>query len=351
MPGDDPGSPAAPSSPAPVPGWPVPTSPEGPAKPPRPPGRFWPAIARLLLFVVVAVVLSLAFAFVLTAVPGLDDNDLALGSLVLLPAAAGATALMLTVADMRPSSAIGLPMNGLALQHVAFGTVAGAGLSVSIIGLQWAVGLVEIQYGALEGSLTEVMWAPSLGAGFLVIASAASAEELLFRGYGLQQLMRATHPWAAMILSSVVFGLVHATNPNSSTVGIVNTALFGVLFGLPLLRQRSLWMPAGMHFGWNFSLACMGANVSGLTIRLTGMEVVPVGPAMWSGAEYGPEASLLTSFAVVAAGMLLWRMPLRANEEPVLWDPEPHSGGSETQSTGNAALSHPGNQVQGERKP
>jgi membrane protease YdiL (CAAX protease family) len=200
--------------------------------------------------------------------------------------------------------------------------VAGVGLSVGIIGLQWAAGWVEIQYGTLEGSLTEVMWAPSLGAGFLVIASSAAAEELLFRGYGLQQLMRGTHPWGAVIFSAGVFGLVHASNPNSSNVGIVNTALFGVLFGLPLLRQRSLWLPAGMHFGWNFSLACLGANVSGLTIRLTGLEIVPVGPAVWSGAEYGPEASLLTTFAVVAAGVTLWRMPLRGNDVPVLWDPD-----------------------------
>jgi CAAX protease family protein len=307
-------------------------------------------MGRLLLFVVVVVVLSLAIAFVLAALPWLKDNELALSSLVLLPAAAGATALLLTISDRRPPAAICLPMDGLAWRHLAFGAVVGVGLSVSIIGLQWAAGWVEIQYGAIEGSLTEVMWAPSLGVGFFVMASAASAEELLFRGYGLQQLMRGTHPGAAVILSSVVFGLVHASNPNSSTVGVVNTALFGMLFGLPLLRQRSLWIPAGMHFGWNFSLACLGANVSGLTIRLTGLEIVPVGPAVWSGAEYGPEASLLTSFAVVAAAVLLWRLPLRANEAPVLWDPEPPLGSGEARRDGSELL-HLGIEARTERKP
>jgi membrane protease YdiL (CAAX protease family) len=311
---DDPRIPTGPGLPASVP-------PEKPLQPP-PARRFWPSIARLLLFVVVAVLLSLGFAFVLMALPWFQHNDLALGSLVLLPAAAGATALLLTVGDMRRPAAIGLPMSRLAWQHLAFGTVTGAGLSISIIGLQWAAGWVEVQYGAIEGSLSEVVWAPSIGVGFFVIASAACAEELLFRGYGLQQLMRATHPWAAVIFSSAVFGVVHASNPNSSTVGVVNTALFGVLFGLPLLRQRSLWIPAGMHFGWNFSLACLGANISGLTIRLTDVEVVPVGPAIWSGAEYGPEASLLTTFAVVAGAVLLWRMPLSSNDAAVLWDPD-----------------------------
>jgi hypothetical protein len=261
----------------------------------------------------------------MSGLPGLGESELVLGSLMFLPATVGATALLLTIADRRPSSAVGLPMNGLGARHLLFGVVVGSGLGVSIIGLQWMAGLVEIEYGAVAGSLSEVLWAPPLWVGFLVIASAATAEELLFRGYGLQHLMRATHAWGAVVASSVLFGLVHASNPNSSTVGIVNTVLFGVLFGVPLLRQRSLWIPTGMHFGWNFSLACMGANVSGLTIRLTDVEVVPVGPALWSGAEYGPEASLLASLAVIAAGVLLWRLPLRSNDAPVLWEREPPS--------------------------
>jgi CAAX protease family protein len=347
-------SPAEPDVPPNTPAAAGPASAEAPGiappQAPRPPRRFWPALARLLLFIVAAVALALAFAFVLSAIPWLKENDLALSSLVLLPAAIGSTALLLTIADMRPPSAICLPMNHLAWRHVAFGAAVGAGLSVSIIGLQWAAGWVEIQYGSIEGSLTEVMWAPSLGVGFFVIACAACAEELLFRGYALQQLMRGTHAWGAVLLSSVVFGLVHAANPNSSTVGIVNTALFGLLFGLPLLRQRSLWIPVGMHFAWNFSLACVGANVSGLTIRLTGMEVVPVGPAMWSGAEYGPEASLLTTFAVVAAGLLLWRIPLRANQAPVLWDRDPPPAGVEERPVGGEPLLHLGIDGRGDSK-
>jgi len=236
--------------------------------------------------------------------------------------------LLLTIADMRPPSAVGLPMNRLGLLHLGLGSLVGVSLSAGIVGFQWMAGLVEIQYGSLEGSLTEVLWAPSLGVGFFVIACAASAEELLFRGYGLQQLMRATHPWAAVIVSSALFGLVHAANPNSSRVAVLNTALFGLLFGLALLRHRSLWIPTGMHFGWNFSLACMGANLSGLTIRLTGMEIVPAGPALWSGAEYGPEGSVLATLAVVVAAVVLWCVPLRRNDEPVLWDRDPPGGRS-----------------------
>ncbi len=295
--------------------------------PPQPaphrPGRFWPAIGRLLLFALLVVVFSIGFAVAFSGLPGMEDNELALSTLMFLPATAGATVLLLTISDRKPLSAVGLPFNRLGTRHLLFGTVVGAGLCAIIIGVQWMAGWVEIDYGAVEGSLGEFVWAPSLAEGFLVIAAAAAAEELAFRGYGLQQLMRATHAWGAMIVSSVAFGLVHIGNPNSSPVGIVNTVLFGLLFGISLLRQRSLWIPTGMHFGWNFSLACAGANVSGLTIRLTGMEVVPVGPALWSGAEYGPEASLLASFVVIAAGVLIWCVPLRTNEEPVLWDPDP----------------------------
>jgi hypothetical protein len=299
---------------------------------PRRRGRFWPAILRLMLFVVVSFALLLAFAFVLAGLPGLEESDLVRNSLALLAAAVGATALLLTIADMRPPAALGLPMNRLGMLHLGLGSLIGVSLSVGIVGLQWIAGLVEIQYGALEGSLTEVLWAPSLGVGFIVIACAASAEELLFRGYGLQQLMRATRPWAAVVVSSLLFGVVHATNPNSSRVAVLNTALFGILFGLVLVRHRSLWIPTGMHFGWNFSLACMGANLSGLTIRLTGMEIVPVGPAFWSGAEYGPEGSLLATLAVVGAAVLLWYVPLRRNGEQVLWDRDLPAGQPRSES-------------------
>jgi hypothetical protein len=74
-----------------------------------------------------------------------------------------------------------------------------------------------------------------------------------------------------------------------------------------------------MHVGWNATLATIGANVSGLRIKLAGVAVTPSGPEILTGGDYGPEGSLLTSFAVVAVGFILWRLPA-ARQDQRLWD-------------------------------
>jgi membrane protease YdiL (CAAX protease family) len=287
---------------------------------------------QAVLFAVLTVVLWWGFAWLLDSLPWIE-SELALTTLALLPAVSLATLLLLVLSRSARSSNIGLPLDRLGLQHFGFGAAAGAGLTLSIVTIQWLCGWVELEYGSVAGSLSEVLWAPSLGAGLVVLACGAIGEELMFRGYGLQQFMLASHPWAAVLATSALFGALHRDNPDFSGVALVNTILFGTLFGLALLRHRSLWLPCGIHFGWNFSLACVGANVSGLTIRLTGMEVVPVGPAFWSGAEYGPEASFLTTLVVGFAAALIWYTPLRSQREAVLWE--------QTSSRGNG----PGEEV------
>jgi hypothetical protein len=80
-----------------------------------------------------------------------------------------------------------------------------------------------------------------------------------------------------------------------------------------------------MHFGWNFALAAVGARISGLTIKLTEYEVVPFGPERWTGGAYGPEASLLTTCAVLILGLLVWRLPIRSNDpRPLIWESAGH---------------------------
>ena len=53
-------------------------------------------------------------------------------------------------------------------------------------------------------------------------------------------------------------------NENASIFGIGNTMLWGVLLGFAYLRTRALWLPIGLHFGWNFALPLFGVNLAGL---------------------------------------------------------------------------------------
>jgi hypothetical protein len=113
---------------------------------------------------------------------------------------------------------------------------------------------------------------------------------------------------------------LHTANPNATRLGIANTAGFGILFGYAFVRSRDLWLPAGLHFGWNVTFALFGVNVSGLRMKMTGHEMVWSAGKLWSGGDYGPEASVLTSMYDDRAGRLHLESPIRRQPSP-LTDP------------------------------
>jgi hypothetical protein len=142
-------------------------------------------------------------------------------------------------------------------------------------------------------------------------------EELMMRGYGFQILLANFGTWATIIPCGVVFALLHTANPNATWVGIANTAGFGVLFGYAFVRSRDLWLPAGLHFGWNITLPLFGVNVSGLRMKVTGHDMVWSAGNLWSGGSYGPEASVLTSVVMLVLAVYIWKAPVRRQLSPL----------------------------------
>ena len=268
----------------------------------------WPratVVFRSLLRLVVFVVLTLvswwlAAWAVVPFVDALVASALSLGLSVLV-----STFLMMRLYEMRPFYHVGLFANHAGAVHLGVGIALGGGSSLLILAVQWAFGWVR-----LERAPNPDGWLPTLAFGVVVLAVGAVGEELLFRGYGFQHLIRAFGPWFSVLSTSLLFGWAHTANPSFSRVSMINTAMFGIVFGYAYWRTRDLWLPLGMHFAWNFSLAVVGANVSGLKIKLLGISVVSTGPALWSGGDYGPEASLLTTAVLVASTVFLWRVRL-----------------------------------------
>jgi membrane protease YdiL (CAAX protease family) len=142
-------------------------------------------------------------------------------------------------------------------------------------------------------------------------------EELLFRGYAFQLLLGALGPYATIIPVGIVFALLHSSNPNANWFGLANTGAFGILFGYAYLRSRDLWLPIGLHLGWNVTLPLFGVNLSGLRMKVTGYEMSWTAGALWSGGEYGPEASVLTSAVVLLLFAYLWKAPIRRQYSPI----------------------------------
>jgi len=140
---------------------------------------------------------------------------------------------------------------------------------------------------------------------------AAAGEELIFRGYAFQLLVEKMGPFATVLPAGVIFGLAHGTNPHASLLGVANTMLWGILLGYAFVRSHDLWLPIGLHFGWNAVLPLFGVNLSGLTIEVTRYfyrwDLLP----LWSGGDYGPEGGLLTTIFALALLYMLHRAPVR----------------------------------------
>jgi membrane protease YdiL (CAAX protease family) len=151
----------------------------------------------------------------------------------------------------------------------------------------------------------------------LLLLAGVFGEEFLFRGYGFQILLAGRPPWGPILAVGALFAILHDANPNATWFGVANTFGFGVLFGYAYLRSRDLWLPVGLHFGWNLTLPLFGVNLSGLRINVTGCEMTWTAGPLWSGGAYGPEASVLATGVLLVLAVYLWKAPIRRQRSPI----------------------------------
>lgn len=150
------------------------------------------------------------------------------------------------------------------------------------------------------------------------IAVNAAVEELLFRVLLLSGLVVVlgrtrwgTNRWVPLLISAVVFGIVHAANPGASPISVLGNALGGLIYGMAFLGARNIWFPFGLHLGWNFTQTLLGLPVSGhsfpglFTTTTTGSDLV-------TGGAFGPEAGVIGIVArFVVMALLLGYLKLR----------------------------------------
>ena len=105
---------------------------------------------------------------------------------------------------------------------------------------------------------------PNILCSILLFISISIGEEIFFRGYILKNLMLSFNRWIALMASALLFSGFHVFNNDFSWISFVNLFLSGILIGLPIIYNRSLWYSISLHFGWNFIQGTIfGFNVSG----------------------------------------------------------------------------------------
>jgi len=223
-----------------------------------------------------------------------------------LVAAATAGALAMAIFESRKLTDLGLRWRDGAGRNLLTGIALGAAGASLLIVPPMLLGLAHFEWlHDANVSLRAALFTLAL------LFCGAAGEEIAFRGFPLQILMRGYGAWASILGIGVLFGAMHGLNPGATILSTVNTAGFGVLFGAALLRTHDLWLPIGIHFGWNATLPFLGVALSGFTIRVAGYRLVWKAGVLWSGGSYGPEASLLASLVLLVLFAAVWKMPVR----------------------------------------
>lgn len=126
-----------------------------------------------------------------------------------------------------------------------------------------------------------------------IMVVVAFVEELLFRGYLLNNLLKSVNKWVALGITAILFALFHETNPDVTVFAIINILLAGLLLGLNYIFTKNLWFSICFHFAWNyFQGPVLGYDVSGLKLSSIVQQTIS-GPDVWTGGPFGFEGSLL----------------------------------------------------------
>ena len=214
------------------------------------------------------------------------------------------TWMMMRLFDRQPFSSVGFKRFSAWSDSVR-GIALGAGLAALTAMGEWATGSIHFESSNVDGWIA----VNSLAGITCIFVLSALNEEMLFRGYPFQRLIEGTSGWAALVLSSLLFGVMHWRNPHATIFSVSNTILAGVLISVGYLKTRALWLPLGFHFAWNWSLFAMGLPVSGMEIGRIRWRAIPVDGLVWlSGGDYGPEGGAIATVALSAGVMILWCM-------------------------------------------
>ncbi len=146
-----------------------------------------------------------------------------------------------------------------------------------------------------------------------VTAAAAVTEELIFRGILFRIVEERIGTWLALVLTGLLFGLAHLVNPHATAWGALAIAVeAGGMLGAAYVATRTLWVPIGLHFAWNFAEGgIFGTGVSGTNAPQGLLHGVLSGPTVLSGGGFGPEASLYALLAGVVVTALFLRLAHR----------------------------------------
>lgn len=212
--------------------------------------------------------------------------------------------------ERRPVTELALPGMG---RELGIGLLVGAGLYTACILVLMVLGIYKI-----DGLNPVSYMLPAIA----IPLSSGIFEELLFRGVLFRIVEEWLGSWISLVVSSLVFGLVHLMNPAATLMGAIFISVeAGILLAAAYMLTRRLWMSMGFHIAWNYTQSGVFSGiVSGSDTDPGLIKPVIDGPTLLTGGTFGVESSVIAFMFCTAAGVILLIMAVRrGNIVPPFW--------------------------------
>ncbi|HAC90244.1 MAG TPA: CPBP family intramembrane metalloprotease, partial [Planctomycetaceae bacterium] len=147
-------------------------------------------------------------------------------------------------------------------------------------------------------------------------------EELLFRGVLFRSVETWFGSWAALVVSSLVFGLTHLINPHGTLEGALFISIeAGILLAAAFMLTRRLWLSMGFHIAWNYTQSAIFSGVVSGNEATQGLIRSTIkGPDLLTGGGFGVESSVLALLLCTSTGIVMLVMATKRGKiEPPIW--------------------------------
>jgi len=169
---------------------------------------------------------------------------------------------------------------------LAFVMIAGATLVLYLLGY---IELVVNDFSLVTLSMS-----------LLLFVSVSLSEEVLIRGYILNNLMTSMNKYMALVLSATIFTLFHLFNLHLSVLSVVNLFIAGILLGTAYIYTKNLWFSISLHTFWNFFQGSIfGYPVSGQKVDSILQLKYIENNTIITGGDFGFEGSILSTIVTV----------------------------------------------------
>jgi membrane protease YdiL (CAAX protease family) len=141
---------------------------------------------------------------------------------------------------------------------------------------------------------------------FVKFFMGAFIEELIFRLiiYKLTEELFGT--WIALLIQVLLFGFAHGLNDNATLFTTFSVVIVGgLVYCAAYIYSRSLWLPLGFHWGWNFSQSGIFSMPNSGTPYEGWLTTKISGPGWLTGGSWGIEGSFLTISLCLLIGIAL----------------------------------------------